>query len=118
MELTEMKLGDLLAIVKTIGASAPAKTEHPLVGQYVICRCASAGVHAGFLVSQNGDEALLRDSRRLWSWKTKGGIALSGLAVHGLAGGKIDSLLPMVALTGVIETIPCTATARESINAA
>ena len=92
--------------------------EHPFVGRYVICRCYSAGVHAGELVSQTGDQAVLRNSRRLWSWQAKGGIALSGLAVHGLTGGKVDTLLPEIALTGVIETIPCSDTARETINAA
>lgn len=91
---------------------------HPFVGRYCILRCYSAGVHAGVLVSQSGDQAVLRDSRRLWSWKTKGGIALSGLAVHGLASGKVDTKLPEIALTGVIETIPCSAVAEETINAA
>ncbi len=75
-------------------------------------------VKAGWLVSQHGDQAVLRDSRRLWSWQAKGGIALSGLAVHGLKSGKIDAMLPEIALTGVIETIPCSDVARETINAA
>ncbi len=91
---------------------------HPMVGQYVILRCYSAGVHAGWLVSQTGDQAILRDTRRLWSWQAKAGVALSGLAVHGLKSGKIDTLLPMIALTGVIETIPCSDVARETISAA
>lgn len=91
------------------------KNNHPFVGKFVICRCYSAGVHAGILVSQTGDQAILKDSRRLWYWKANDGIALSGLAVHGLKEGKIDTLLPEIALTGVIETIPCTEKTRESI---
>jgi hypothetical protein len=99
-------------------APAAAPTAHPMVGRYVILRCFSAGVHAGILVAQTGDQAVLRDSRRLWSWKARAGVALSGLAVNGLESGKIDTLLPEIALTGVIETIPCSEVARETINAA
>jgi len=95
-----------------------AKSGHPFVGKYVICRCESAGVHAGVLVSQVGDEAILKDSRRLWSWTANGGIALSGVAIYGLAGGKVDVMVPEIALTGVIETIPTTEVARDSIQSA
>ena len=98
-------------------ASRPNST-HPFVGKYVICRCESAGVHAGILVSQTGDEAILKDSRRLWSWTAKAGVALSGVAVHGLKGGKVDVMVPEIALTGVIETIPTSEVARDSIQGA
>lgn len=93
---------------------------HPFVGKHVICRCYSAGVHAGILVSQEGDQAILKDARRLWQWRAASGIALSGVAVNGLAknGSKIDSMVSEIALTGVIETIPTTDAARKSINAA
>ena len=92
-------------------------TEHPFVGRHVICRCYSAGVHAGILVSQTGDQAVLKDSRRLWYWKAKSGIALSGVAMSGIKrDSKVDTMLPEIALTGVIETIPTSAEAQESIN--
>lgn len=91
---------------------------HPFLGKYVICRCQSAGVHAGVLVAQHGDEAVLKDSRRLWSWTANAGVALSGLSQHGLKTGKIDTIVPEIALTGVIETIPCTESARASIHSA
>lgn len=91
----------------------------PFIGQYVICRCYSAGVHAGVLVSQTGDNVILKDSRRLWSWKAKSGVALSGVAQNGLASGcKIDSKVALIRLTGVIETILCAPGTQESINAA
>lgn len=89
---------------------------HPFVGKYVLCRCYSAGVHTGELVTVNGDTVILRNSRRLWSWKCKQGIALSGIAQFGLErGAKVDTLNPEIALTGVIEIIPMTEAARESI---
>ena len=100
------------------GFGHEAKSTHPFVGKYVICRCAAAGVHAGVLVSQTGDEAILNDSRRLWSWTAKEGIALSGVAMHGLIGGKVDVVVPEIALTGVIETIPTSDVARDSIQCA
>lgn len=118
MNIDDLTVGQAREIARCFGGStAPAPT-HPFVGRYVICRCYSAGVHAGWLVSQTGDQAVLRDSRRLWSWRVKSGIALSGLAVHGLASGKVDTVVPEIALTGVIETIPCSDASRESIDAA
>jgi hypothetical protein len=99
-------------------ASAHKPAPHPFVGRYCILRCHSAGVHAGVLVSQTGDQAVLRDARRLWSWRANAGVALSGLAVHGLKSGKVDTKVSDIALTGVIETIPCSPLAEASINAA
>lgn len=91
----------------------------PFAGKYVICRCYSAGVHTGTLVSQDGDIVVLENSRRLWKWKAKQGLALSGVAVHGIdrAESKIDTAVSQIMLTGVIEIIPTTDVARESIDA-
>lgn len=114
--LDNLTVAEVRALLATFGGGAAPAQPHPFVGRYVILRCYSAGVHAGYLVSQTGDQAVLRDSRRLWSWKAKAGVALSGLSVHGLDGGKIDTLVSQIALTGVIETIPCTEAARESIT--
>ena len=117
MNLNEMKLGDIISLVNALqGSKAEQSQPHPYVGRYVICRCFAAGVHAGVLVSQTGDQAVLKDSRRLWSWKAKAGVALSGVAASGLASGcKIDSMTE-IALTGVIETIPCSADAERTIR--
>lgn len=90
---------------------------HPMAGKHVILRCHHAGVHAGILESQDGDQAILRNSRRLWYWKTNDGIALSGLAKYGAhSDSMLDAMLDSIALTGVIETIPTTAFAQESID--
>jgi hypothetical protein len=118
--IDNLTYGDLKQIAALFGgAGSSAKQPHPFVGKYVILRCYSAGVHAGELVSQDGDQAVLKNSRRLWNWKAKSGVALSGVAINGLASGcKIDTLVPQIALTGVIETIPCSDHAQETINAA
>ena len=92
-------------------------TQHPFTGRYVLCRCHSAGVHTGVLVSAQGEQVILKDSRRLWFWRAKHGVALSGVAQFGLArDSKVDSQNPEIALSGVIETIPCSAAAEESIR--
>ena len=62
----------------------------------------------------------MEDSYRLWAWKAKAGIALSGMAQHGVIAEKckIDTLNPVLYLTGVCELIPCTDSARASIEEA
>jgi hypothetical protein len=116
-----LTIAQVREIIALFGGNKPVMQQvadpHPFVGRYVILRCYSAGVHAGYLVSQTGDQAVLRNSRRLWKWHAKNGIALSGVAMHGIIAdkSKLDTLLPEIALTGVIETIPCTTAAQESI---
>jgi len=51
---------------------------------YVIVRSHTAGVHAGYLESRNGDTVVLSESRRLWQWS---GASLSQVANTGPAGG-------------------------------
>ena len=99
--------------------TATAAPAHPFVGKYCIFRCYGAGVHAGELVSSDGTNAIVKNSRRLWQWRAKKGVALSGVAMSGLSNpGKVDVELPDLALTDVIEIIPCTKAAEESIRAA
>ena len=115
-DLTIGQARELAAMFGGMAGAAPAAAPHPFVGRYVICRCTGAGVHAGTLVSVNGDTAILRDSRRLWQWQARDGVALSGVAQTGLAGGKIDTSNPEIQLMGVCEIIPCSDAARESIQ--
>lgn len=88
-----------------------------IVGQYCIARCYAAGVHAGEVVSVDGENVILKNSRRLWSWKAKEGIALSGVAQSGIKDdSKVDVVNPLIYLTGVCELIPCTVDAKRTIN--
>ena len=120
MNIDNLTYGELkqIAVLFASASQATNAPTDPFVGKYVICRCYSAGVHAGVLVSQVGDVAVLKDSRRLWSWTAKEGTALSGVAQNGIKKekSKVDTLNPLIRLTGVIETIPTTAAAQESIN--
>ena len=120
MNINELTIGEAKELAALFGGTGAAPKAHSYVGRHVVCRCYSAGVHAGELVSADGDVVILKNSRRLWQWKAKAGVALSGVAVNGLAasGSKVDVVLPELFLTGVIEIIPTSAKAQESINAA
>lgn len=123
--LTIKQLREIRALAECIGgathpsSSAPTKcSADPWVGRYVLIRTYSAGVHTGILASHNGDQVELRESRRLWGWTAAEGVALSGVAKHGLRSGntRVDVVLDEIRLVGVIEVIPCTADAEESIR--
>ena len=126
MQIEEMTLKQIREVANMAATlfsqAAPIESvmvpaSHPFIGKYVIARCYSAGVHAGEVVSVDGDNVVLKDSRRLWSWTAKDGVALSGVAQHGLkTGGKVDSINPEIYLTGVCELIPVAVGVRENIH--
>lgn len=119
VSIDNLTFGEIKQIVSAFGSAVTVKSAHPMIGEYVIARCYAAGVHAGEVVSVDGENVILKDSRRMWSWKAQDGIALSGVAQHGIQNQscKIDSQNPSIYLTGVCELIPCTRKAKESINA-
>ena len=119
MNINDLTIGQAkeLAALFQVGNNVISTQAHPFVGKYVIARCYAAGVHAGEVVSVDGENVVLKDSRRLWSWKANDGIALSGVAQHGIKSDcKIDSLNPEIYLTGVCELIPASEKAKVSIN--
>ena len=117
MNINELTIGQARELAALFGSTAAAQEPHPFVGKYVIARCYSAGGHAGEVVSVDGENVVLKDSRRLWSWNAKEGVALSGVAQHGLkSGGKVDVVNPQIYLTGVCELIPVASGVRENIH--
>lgn len=117
MNINDLTLGQAKELAALFNATTPIAYRHPFIGKYVIARCYAAGVHSGEVVSVDGDNVILKDSRRLWSWKAKDGVALSGVAQTGIQTGcKIDTLNPEIYLTGVCELIPCSSVSRESIH--
>jgi len=120
MNIDTLTLGELKQIAALMNGQtlvSPAKSDHPFVGKYVIARCYAAGVHAGIVASADGENVVLHNSVRLWSWKANDGVALSGVAQTGLkTGSKVDVVNPLIYLTGVCELIPCSPAAEESIN--
>lgn len=121
MNIDNLTFGELKQIAALFsGVQAPVASINPVIGQYCIARCYSAGVHAGEVVSVDGENVVLKNSRRLWSWKAKDGVALSGVAQTGLSAdkSKVDVVNPVIYLTGVCELIPCSDKGKESINEA
>lgn len=92
-----------------------------MIGEYVIVRTYTAGVHAGVLQRQEGREVELIDSRRLWRWHTANrGLSLSDVAVGGIDPKKsrICATLPRLVLTEAIEIIPASPAAQTTIETA
>lgn len=85
--------------------------------KYCVVRTYSAGVFAGYVKERNGKEAILLKARRLWFWQ--GAASLSELAMHGVTKPnecKFPCTVEEVQVTEVIEVIPATVKARESIE--
>ena len=119
MNLDNLTLGDLKEIKALIGGSASAApTAHPWAGKYVVVRSHLSGVWGGVLQSVAGEVVTLGEAKRLWSWTVAGGVACSGLAACGLKSGKVDAVVPQVAINGWIEIIPTSAASEASIRGA
>jgi hypothetical protein len=84
--------------------------------QYVICRGDRSGVFAGYFSSKNGREVTLLNARRLWYWV--GAASLSQLSVDGVSqpeSCKFPCEVEQVEILDVIEILPCTEKAKQSI---
>jgi hypothetical protein len=116
MDIDSLTLGEAKQLAKLFcGGSAPLQTQtHPYVGKYVIVRTYSAGVHFGTLQSANGQEVILTDARRLYSWS--GAFTLSAVSREGITGGQVSVHVPTIALTQAIEIIPTSAEAETCLR--
>ena len=84
----------------------------------VIIRTEKAGVFFGEVKERNGNEATISNCRRLWYWD--GAASISQLAVEGVKNPqkcKFTVTVDEMTVLGVIEIIPCTEEAINSINA-
>lgn len=84
--------------------------------KYVIARTYSAGVFAGYLESENGQEVVLVNARRLWQWA--GAASLSQMAMEGTSnpsGCKFPQEVDRVKLYQVIELLDAPEKCRKSI---
>lgn len=88
-----------------------------IIGEKVIVRTFSAGVHYGTLLRRIEKEVLLGNARRLWYWE--GAASLSELSLSGTKNPtdcKFSVKIPLILLTEAIEIIPCTHNATISIE--
>jgi len=85
---------------------------------YCIVRTYSAGVFAGWIDRRlRGKERTIINSRRIWYWS--GAMSLSQLANDGTNDPnncKFSQIVPEIDLTEIIEVIPCSVKAKESIG--
>ena len=93
------------------------KSEEPDY-DYVIIRGDRSGIFAGYLKTEDGTTMTLMKCRRLWYWD--GAASISQIAVSGVS--KPENCKFAVETTGhkiydVIEMIPATTQARDSIQA-
>lgn len=87
-----------------------------LIGQKVVVRTYSAGVHIGLLEAKAGKEVRLKDAHRAWYWK--GAFTLNEVATKGVAkGSKIGVAVPSIELTEAIEIIPISDEAFATLEA-
>ena len=96
---------ELSELIAAFAGSKNVEHKHPMLGKRVLVRSNMAGVHVGTLKEKVGNSVFLTDSIRLWSWKAKQGIALSGAAMYGTTSSKIDAKVELVEITSYEEMI-------------
>lgn len=116
-ELTVKEIKQIASLANGLCGSKETTTGlNSMIGEKVIIRTYSAGVHFGTLLEKSGTEVILGNSRRLWYWKAKKSISLSAVAVHGVTSeSKITPAVDKQWLDA-IEIIPCTDEAIETIE--
>jgi hypothetical protein len=90
---------------------------NPFIGQHVLIRTRSAGVHIGILDQYETGSALLKNSRRIWYWE--GAFTLSAVASVGIqpASSKLSVRIPAMLVEEVIEVIPTSEKAQATFDA-
>jgi len=87
------------------------------IGRKVIIRANRAGVFYGTLTQKDGNEVELTDCRRLWYWD--GAASISEIALSGVRKPNdcmFSVTVASIVICGVIEILPCTDAAVESIE--
>jgi hypothetical protein len=87
-----------------------------MIGQFVIVRTHSAGVHVGTLAEFHGTCVRLTDARRVHRWR--GANTLHELSVSGCddSFSRISEPVADITITQAIEVIPCTTTAKKNLT--
>jgi len=120
MNIDDLTIGEAKKLASMFsGQLSETSNAISYVGKKVIVRTYSAGVHFGTLSRKEGREVYLSNSRRLWYWKNKTGISLSGIATTGINqnDSRVSCLVDDIWLEA-IEIIPCTKDASSSIEEA
>ena len=113
-----------MVITKVLGLDGENKStladlSNRYVGKMCMVRTYSAGVHFGELVEKAGQQAIIKNSRRIYSWVKAA--TLSQLAMEGskdIDGCKITMKVDEILLDRVIEVIPMSIDAIANLNGA
>ena len=120
--LTIAEAREIAALFGSLTKVEPVKQSSRVEGgnRPVIVRARDAGVHFGYLTAYEGRTVWLTNSRRLWSWTTNSGVALSGVAVSGInaSKSKVDALVGSIVILDACEIIDATDAASRTIEAA
>jgi hypothetical protein len=106
----EIEINGEIYVKKTPCSSNAAK-------KYCLVRTYSAGVFAGYIESENGQEVVLTDARRIWCWS--GAASLSELAMKGTSKPdecKFPVPVSRVVLKECTEILDVTDQAKQSIQ--
>jgi hypothetical protein len=116
VNLDDLTLGQLKQLHAFAMPQPAVDIANALLGHSVLVRTNTAGVWAGVLTKKTGSEVILSRARRLCKWKTKIGISLSAVALHGVDGsGSLISEAVSNVWLQAIEIIQLTKAAEESI---
>ena len=114
MNIDDLTIGEARKLAALFSTETKPCANHPATGKYVVVRAYAAGVHVGVLVSAQGGEVHLTDSRRIWSWA--GALSCSEIAAAGISGGKVAVTLPNQFVLGAIEIIPASSEAEKCLR--
>ena len=112
--------GSTLPVTTVLPKSSASADQpaHLMLGKHCVVRTYSDGVHVGTVAYAQGTEAMLTDSRRIYSWA--GAFTLSEVSQNGIDSKSPNSRLAMSVpeqyVTQVISFAPTTQKARESFN--
>ena len=118
--MIEINIGQAKQPASLFGAAQPQQPSlNSMVGKKCIIRTYSAGVWFGEVAEKSGNEVIVKNARRMWSWWAREGISLSSVALHGIKHdqSKIVEPVPTVWLEA-IELIPASDKAIASIEGA
>ena len=129
MDINKLTIGEAKELLAQLDGLFPRSTTVPVEltapasalddfahGETVIIRTYSAGVWCGKLCRKAGNEVILAEARRMWAWKCKESISLSGVAVYGIDQKKSKIAAPVDQVwLEAIEIIPVSKDAAKSI---
>ena len=117
MNIDNMTIGEFKELSKIFNSSCNSSLGlNSHVGEKVIIRTYTAGVWFGKLIEKSGTEVILENARRMYGWKAKKSISLSGVAVYGI--DSCSKICPAIKKQWLdaIEIISCTDVAIKSIE--